>query len=613
MNIINEKPIIKKYLKKDILIEQPIYKSLQRYTPVYINKELYEILFNKPYIEDIAFKEISELFSITLDKNNGASQIDIGFSDIQKDPMNISLSGNLGSGRAFFYKKNFNIKGDKTSLATSKNEIYSNGKFSLAASIKETIISNIISKDFHIPSFQTLAILDTRTKYDFVAEYLDDNDNIKQEIFNEISVLEIRVNLDKEFYRISNAISNDDILTKEDLYDIADKFALNESDKFINRFLHGSWSVGNISINANQIDFDTSSFVIGRHPQYSNTNKYKASYFGYEYLGSEILLDIIYHNLFDKKSQLVKSELIDFFKEKYNNYLLIGFMELIGLEYDKDYIDNKKEIDELFDFFMKMSKKFYPNYYALNVNDENCNKSFIYNFSRFFGYYLSKSTNDESILYGITLLLNDSSLIEYEKVGFVKEKVDSFFKGDIVLENNTSEILSEAIKFINLFDNFMKKISKSKNIEEIKHKMFIINNDRDLLSSNSYTFGMLSDMYKNNIITNEDLNKIIEMIIKTNTRKNKSLDTDYYFNLKIEDNFMHYMILNQNYYKIVIVPYSKLSIEYAKVFINGIDYMCSHTSENILESENIEYSNYCEFIDMDIQFKINSIDYYKCK
>lgn len=609
MYIIDEKPVIQKYFKKDNFIEQPIYKSSQRYTPVYINKELYESLFNKHYVEDIAFKDISELFSITLDKNSGLEQIDIGFSDIQKDPMNISLSGNLGSGRAFFYKSKFNVKGDKTSLATSKNPLYSNGKFALSAAIRETIISNIIAKDFHIPSFQTLAILDTGNTFDFVSEYLAENDVVKQEVFNMPNVLEVRVNFDKELYRISNAISNSDNFTSKQIYDIADKFALNEADKFINRFLHGSWSTGNISTNANQIDFDTSTFVNGRHPQYSNTNKYKASYFGYETIGCEMLLNIIYDSIFSDKQSLTKLQLAQFFQKKYNDYLLMGFMELIGLNYDDDYESNKNEIETLFNLFIKMSKKFYPNYYDLNVNEERCDNSFIYNFSRLFQFYLSKRDNKDSILFGFRLLLNDSELIEYENVGFVKDNVDSFFKEEIVQPDDTSKLLYEAINFIKLFDQFIDKISQNHSLDEIKYKMFIVNNNRSLLYNNSNTYAVLSDMYTKGLINNKDLSKIIEMIIQTNSRKFESQDCDYCFNLNIYDNFMFYIVLNKNHYKVVIMPYSSLTIEYAKVFINGIDYMCSHIEENILESEPIEYSNYYDLMNNDISFKINSINY----
>lgn len=59
--------------------------------------------------------------------------------------------------------------------------------------------------------------------------------------------------------------------------------------------------------------------------------------------------------------------------------------------------------------------------------------------------------------------------------------------------------------------------------------MFIVNDNRTLLCSNSNTYGMLSDMYMNGLINNKDLNKIIEMVIRTNCRKLKSQRYDYCF------------------------------------------------------------------------------------
>lgn len=49
--------------------------------------------------------------------------------------------------------------------------------------------------------------------------------------------------------------------------------------------------------------------------------------------------------------------------------------------------------------------------------------------------------------------MNDSKLIEYENIGFVKDKVDSFFREDIIEQDDTSRVLSEAINFIKLFDS----------------------------------------------------------------------------------------------------------------------------------------------------------------
>ena len=170
MKIFEEKSNLSEYFVDENLTPQQVYKSKKKYIPLYINADLYEQLFNEKYDEKSAFNKISEMFSITLDHQKSNNElVGIGYADKQEDPMGISLSGNEGSGRAYFYRECFNIKGDKTSLATSPKEVYSNGKFSLAASIKETIISNILSKELSIPTFETLAILDTTDNFEVPA------------------------------------------------------------------------------------------------------------------------------------------------------------------------------------------------------------------------------------------------------------------------------------------------------------------------------------------------------------------------------------------------------------------------------------------------------------
>ena len=151
MEVIDKKSNLAKYFLEDNFVEQQVYKAKAKFIPIYINAELYEQIFNVKYEEENAFENISKIFSITLNKEKSNNELlENGYADKQEDPMGISLSGNQGSGRAYFYGECFNIKGDKTTLATSPKEVYSNGKFSLAAAIKETIISNILSKELTI-------------------------------------------------------------------------------------------------------------------------------------------------------------------------------------------------------------------------------------------------------------------------------------------------------------------------------------------------------------------------------------------------------------------------------------------------------------------------------
>ena len=134
----NDVQYIKDLFKPENLCFQPVYKAKESYNVVYINPSLYEEIFNEKYSWEIANKKISEMFSITLDKEKSDGRVvNEAFSDKQFDPFGIALSGNLGSGRAYFYENIFNIKGDKTNLATSPKPIYSNGKYALSAAIRK--------------------------------------------------------------------------------------------------------------------------------------------------------------------------------------------------------------------------------------------------------------------------------------------------------------------------------------------------------------------------------------------------------------------------------------------------------------------------------------------
>ena len=608
MEVIDKKSNLAKYFLEDNFVVQKVYRANAKFIPLYVNVELYEQLFNVKYEEKNAFEKISEIFSITLDKEKSNNELlGNGYADKQNDPMGISLSGNQGSGRAYFYGKYFNIKGDKTNLATSSKEIYSNGKFSLAAAIKETIISNILSKELTIPTFETLAILDTTDNFEFVSEYLASDDTVKEERYILPSVIEIRVNKEKELYRISNAFINKDKFSFNQLKYLSDKLALLEAEKFIKRFLHGSWSVGNISVNANLIDFDTAAFVKGRNPQYSNTNKYKSNYFGYEILGSKMILKLLYENgLEDEKYKL--DDLEKNTDIKYDEYLKIEFCEIIGLNYDKYYLNHKDIIDELFEKFINLSKQFLPNYYDLNVLETNSNNTFIYDFSSFFQQYLIvRRKNSSDILFGVNLLLNDTTKVKYKKVGFIKDKVEEYFKEYISLDNNDSHILSEAISFVNLYNKLFDKIEKETNIKDIAFKQYILNMNRNYLYGNNDTYSVLSYLYSEKKVDNLTLNKIITNLITTNTRIFDDKTKEYLCNLDLCENYLSYMVIAKDYYYFVLKSYTNSEIKFAKLCINEEEFMFHYDidEDGIFTSEKIYYNNLNEITNINVKILVN--------
>lgn len=597
---------IKEFLNEKYLSIEEVYEAKEKYNVVYINENLYEEIFNEKYDWKIASVKIADMFSITLDKEkSNGNKIGQGFADMQKDPFGIALSNNLGSGRAFFYGSNFNIKGEKTKLATSPKSIYSNGKYALSACFKETVISNILAKDFIIPPFESLAILDKKEKYNFEEEYLDENDEIKVREFYLPCAIEIRYYREKELYRISNSIIDEDKYSKQDIKTLAENIAKIEANKFADRFLHGSWSSGNITPDCNLIDFDTSTFVKGRFPQYSNTFKYKSNFFGYEIDGQKLMLNSIIDNEDLENKEKLKKEISTIMDNTYNENLKIRFCDLIGLNYNMHYKIYSKEIDYLYEKFNELSRKFVPNYYATNIAEKSEDITFLFDFSNFFQKYLIKNYN---IFSGMQLLINNTEELAYDKVGFIKEKIEEFFKEDLVQAENKDIYLIEAMKFVEKYDELFYKVKKEFDLEEIKLKQYIINSERNYITGNSYVYGDLSYEYDNQKKDSKTLNKIITSLIKTNLKNNYEKKEEISFGLKLYDSYLTYWNISKKYYYLVLEPFSNLQIDFAKLIFNGEELMLSHSKNGngkILISEKIYFENVDDILNSDVQIKIN--------
>lgn len=614
MEKIDEVPNIKENFKIENLCVQCVYQAKEKYNVIYINSKLYAEIFKEKYEWQTAKQKIIDMFSIALDEEKSNKQIaGKAYSDKQLDPTGIALSGNLGSGRAFFYKNCFNIKGDKTKLATAPKDIYNNGKYALSAAIKETVIANILVDDFIIPTFETLAILDKKERFDFEDEYMDADDVIRKEVYNLPCSIEIRVNKEKELYRISNRLINKDKYTINELEDFCEKLAKIEANKFCDRFLHGSWSVGNISIDGNLIDFDTATFVKGRYPQYSNTNKYKSNYFGYELLGQKLMIKSIldYENI--ENANKIETNLDDLMNEKYKENMKIRFCDLIGLNYNLHYKKYNKYIDSLYEKFNVLSRKFLPNYYETNVAENSGDITYLFDFSKFFQKYLiTKKDYKNNILLGMKLLLNDIEYIEYEKIGMIKEKIQEFFYENIVDEKNIDNSINNAMDFIEEYDELFNLISKETELSNIKVKQYIINANRNYLYGNENIYGEISYLYDIKKIDEKTTNRIINALINTNKRNNYNKKNENKLGLQIYEDLLTYLVLSENYYYLVIEPYSNTEIEFAKAIINGQEVMMRHFSDengNIMVSEKNEFDNLPDILNFNIKLKINGKEY----
>lgn len=576
-------PQIKKYFLDENLIKQNIYKA-KNYEAIYINEKLFEEIYNIEFKWENAKDIIEEEFSITLEPNNEITS-EIAYIDKQKDPFNIALSGNLGSGRAFFYKNIYNIKGQKTNLATSKKDIYSNGKFALSAAIKEAIIANIIKNDFEEnAAFQTLAILTTNTTFTFEDQYLDNNNKIKSNFFNLPCAIEIRVYEEDDLLRLSNDFINNKTFTENDLLEIIDNFAKLEANKFCNQFLHGSWSTGNITKKAKMIDYDTSAFIDFRNPQYSNTNKYKDNYFGFEYLGAEKIINKIIKN---NNLSIDTSIFFDKYKKNCRKY----FLNLIGIYNSSD----DDLINEIFEMFFEMCK-YYTNYTGTFIYNEESNFCAVYNFSLFFQKYLILKNKDNDIITGLRLLLNNYSYNE-DCPQLTIDKNKEFFDEYFIDKNNQNKIFEKAIEFIKLYDKLFNNYQ-----DDLLYNQYIKNEPHYYVNGTNNLFSILSDDFYYKRLSVKDINKIINTIIKSNFRK---ISRNNNIRLNIYDDFMIYTITTKTNYSIKIIPFDKYKIKFAKLIVNNIEYMFHHF-EDFLISDLISIDSIKEFENSNIKIIINN-------
>jgi hypothetical protein len=102
------------------------------------------------------------LLKLNYQNNQNEDHFQKVYVECQADPMQMSLNGNTGSGRAVYFGKHFNLKGiGKTILATSSDKNHSNGHLDLVSALWEAICANVISTNLKTGSAPVLAVIDT--------------------------------------------------------------------------------------------------------------------------------------------------------------------------------------------------------------------------------------------------------------------------------------------------------------------------------------------------------------------------------------------------------------------------------------------------------------------
>lgn len=518
-------------MRPSTFINRKLYNRKEKLKPIYINEKLYEEVFNKSFNYNEASEEVSSLFSITIDKDksNNEEIYSDAFIDFQSDASDIALNGNKGSGRAYYFGKNYNFKGEYTPLVTSNDPEYNNGKLPLSSAIHEAMISNVIDYNINPGCFKTLAIFDNGEKFKFIYENMVMNCGVM-----------IRVIKDNDLYRFSHRFVNKVPYTREELISVSESLGIMEGNKFIDRLLHGAWSCGNLSIDTKMIDFDTAFFGNGRHPQWSFTNKYITNYFGYEYLGQIMILESIVNsdlNIDNVSIDELKELVITKRKEQINK----RFITLMGFDICL-YPKYKNKIDNIASKFERLSKICFANYELFDVTKCSSEKCNIFDFSKFFRYFPILKNRESLLAHYLLTLVNDKAMLVNSKIDEkLKNIIDGYFN-DILVKTMEDylNVMMEAKAFIDEYSELYDNILDENNIkdDEVISNAFLINTRKRYLGYEEALRFELLEQYQNGLISNKQCHDIINVAIESgcNSYLDLIIFEEGYFCIVMEEN-----------------------------------------------------------------------------
>lgn len=480
----NESPDAFKRLGNNVFLKIPLYRSVREYVPVYINTALYY-----RYICDAhtSWQQMSctllENFSVTINAANAAGEaMGYAYADRQSDPLGISLHGNLGSGRAYYLGQHFNIKGEITPLCTSADPRFSDGIMDMERGIWETMMSNLLYEDTQIQVPPILAILDMREEC-YVRK--------RETMGRRIKIIRID---DGALDRVTHVFFSKTPVTQSALVNTAQQFGQQEGDKFIERIIHGAWSPGNIGLNGNVIDFDTVCSTKGRCPQYSSSAWHAATYFGYEGQGQKLILNSLANDMAINIHAVPPEQLEDAFHTQWHRRIACRIMHLAGFANSEHiYTQHQTGINQLTDYFILLSRKFYPKLTSLSMKTGGSCLFHVVDFSIFFRAYpllkrLDRFHADECV----DLMMNTSLLHEplvHEEKDWPLEEEDLYFKTHALAafsehcvdtQAALEEVRRHLLDFVLLYDRIISAAydSGSTSIEELEARAYVINEDR---------------------------------------------------------------------------------------------------------------------------------------
>lgn len=486
---------------------------------VFVNKELLAKLLGESLTEEQAEDFVKDNLLITLDPAAGIpdSRPVKVFVDRQDDPMNMSLNGNLGSGRAVYYGACFNLKGiGKTALASSVDPNHSNGNLDLVSALWEMICANVLCSNLETGTAPVLAVIDRNQPIQVPW---------REGLYP--SGVVIRVDCSGELDRPTHLFQCQEAVSGDRLRGIAGHLGCQDAEKFMERILHGCWSAGNVSLEGHLIDYDTVFAVRCRAPQWSYRPNWLSNFFGLEGAGQKKILKAIANHPINGEAVSYR-ELCQIFAAARKSQIEQRFIDLTGfarVAAGEPAPIAPTSLSHLADLFEMLAMKMYPDFKASAPWDENNAKLSVYDLAKFMRLYPIRRKSgqlDEKKLSG--LIRNSAGLSLETSVSGMPDSIKRSLTRDFVVssEEQLIELDRLALEFIEEYEKLLGAIETKFPglMGALIMRAYVVNEDRAYMNCRpgNDTLVALIQNWKSGKINARRFSALLHLLIKANDR-----------------------------------------------------------------------------------------------
>ena len=486
-----------------------------QYRVVFARPGLLENADGKALSADETKEFVEKHLLLTFDQSlsiPGAKPVTV-YADRQADPMNMSLNGNLGSGRAAYYGECFNLKGlGKTVLAISKDRNHSNGNLDLVSALWEAICSNVLHTNLRTGTSPVVAVINP----------VNDVEVPWREGRYPGGII-VRIDKGGELDRPTHLFQKNEAVKADQLRQIARNLGRQDAEKFIERILHGCWSAGNISIDGHMIDYDTVFAVRGRAPQWSYRPNWLSNFFGLEGPGQKKLLKAMVNHAINAE-HLSYRDVCRQFDDARRKQLEQRFLDLSGIGADAGYDAlpvSANDYSEIVTAFERLSMMMYPNFKATAPWEPENSSISLYDFSRFMRLFpILRSSGEIEPQIALSLLRNPHGrMIESTVSGMPESIVHALNRHYVVASDQHIQALdNEALQFISEYDRRLAswKQAHPEDWGKLVQRAYIVNEERSYMNcrpGNDFLVALTQHLAAEKV-SNAEFSQLIELIIE---------------------------------------------------------------------------------------------------